>query len=275
MESAALKTLTMAVVRILRPLVRILLRNGVSFRTFSDIAKGVYVDTAANEFGLDNRKQTISRISVITGLSRKEVKRVKEKSRPSDAEIAERYNRAARVIAAWRREPRYTDRSGTPLVLPLTGDGPSFAELVRQFSGDLPYRAILDELVNTDAVEITDMHRVKLLRPAYVSATDDPVNLHILGTDAGLLIETIDHNMQADESRRVFQRKVSYDNLPEAALPVFEVMAAESAQHLLEKLDGWLARNDRDSNPEVQGVGRHCAGLGIYYFQRPHSDKDG
>ena len=173
MKPVVLKTLTVAVIRILQPLVRILLRNGVSFGTFSDIAKWVYVDTAANEFGIANRKQTISRISVITGLSRKEVKRVKEKTRPADTAIAEQYNRAARVITAWRRERSYADRKGSPLDLPIAGDGPTFAGLVRRFSGDLPYRAVLDELVNAGAVEITQNDQVRLLSDSYLSGNDD------------------------------------------------------------------------------------------------------
>jgi hypothetical protein len=274
MNSLVLKTLTVAVIRILQPLVRILLRNGVSFGTFSDIAKWVYVDTAANEFGIANRKQTTSHISVITGLSRKEVKRVKEKTRPADTEIAEQYNRAARVITAWRRERAFADPKGRPLDLPVSGDGATFAELVRKFSGDLPYRAVLDELVQTRAVEITEGNHVRLLSAAYLSEVDDTVKLHILGTDTGHLIETIDHNLQADKPQRFFQRKVSYDNLPEEALPVFQAMAAESAQNLLEKLDHWLAGHDRDTHPEIQGTGRHCAGLGIYYFQKPYGEKD-
>ena len=274
MKPVVLKTLTVAVIRILQPLVRILLRNGVSFGTFSDIAKWVYVDTAANEFGIASRKQTISRISVITGLSRKEVKRVKEKTRPADTAIAEQYNRAARVITAWRRERSYADRKGSPLDLPIAGDGPTFAGLVRRFSGDLPYRAVLDELVNAGAVEITQNDQVRLLSDSYLSGNDDKVKLHILGTDAGSLIETIDHNLQADKLQRLFQRKVQYDNLPGQALPVFQTIAAESAQSLLEDLDRWLARHDRDTNPKSQGTGRHRAGLGIYYFQKPYNDKD-
>jgi hypothetical protein len=274
MKPVVLKTLTVAVIRILQPLVRILLRNGVSFGTFSGIAKWVYVNTAANEFGIANRKPTISRISVITGLSRKEVKRVQEKPRPEDTTLAEQYNRAARVIAAWRRERPYADRHGRPQPLPISGGDPSFAELVRRFSGDLPYRAVLDELVNASAVEITNDDHVRLLSGAYLSENDDQIGLHILGTDAGGLIETIDHNLQADDSHRFFQRKVRYDNLPKEVLPDFKVLAAESAQRLLEKLDLWLARHDRDTSSKVKGTERHCAGLGIYYFQNPYIDKD-
>lgn len=274
MGPVVLKTLTKAVIRILQPLVRILLRNGVSYGTFSDIAKWVYVSTAANDFAIANRKQTISRISVITGLSRKEVKRVREMTPPTDTAFADQYNRAARVIAAWRRERPYTDRNGSPIALPLTGDEPSFAELVRKFSGDLPHRAILDELVNAGVVRKTDNNYVQLLSAAYLPGSDDNVKLHILGTDTASLIQTIDHNLQAAEQQRFFQRKVRYDNLPVEALPVFHTMAAESAQRLLENLDQWLSQNDRDTNPQVKGTGRNCAGLGVYYFQEPHSDKD-
>jgi hypothetical protein len=274
MQSVVLKTLTKAIVSILKPLVRILLRHNVSFRTFSDIAKSVYVEIATKEFGLAGRKQSISRVSILTGLSRKEVKRVKEMPRPTDTDLAERYNRAVRVIAAWRREGDFTDSEGNPRVLPLSGEGRTFAELVRQYSGDLPFRAVLDELVNADVVETTDDGRVRLLARSYVPGEEDGVKLHILGTDVGHLIGTIDHNLQASVPERLFQRKVSYDNLPLEALPVFREMAATSAQALLEELDNWLAENDRDANPKVGGTGRYDAGLGVYYFQNRYKEND-
>ena len=269
MPPIILKSLTVSIIRILRPLVRILLRNGMSFVTFSNIAKWVYVDTAAREFGLEGRKQSISRVSVITGLSRKEVKRVREMPRPTDTEAAEKYNRAARVIAAWRRERAYVDKMGRPLVLPLQGEDPSFAGLVRKFSGDLPFRAVLDELVHAGAVACTPDNCARLLSRSYVPGDDDGVRLHILGTDVGGLVATIDHNLQAGESERFFQRKVSYDNLPAEVLPIFHKRAAKASQKLLEDLDEWLAQYDRDVNPDVRGTGRQCAGLGVYYFEEP------
>ncbi len=266
------KTLTAAVIRILRPLVRILLRNGMTFAAFSDIAKWVYVDTAAREFGLNDRKQSISRISVITGLSRKEVKRVREEASPQDTSSADRYNRAARVIAAWRRERDYIDEDSNPLILPITGDGPSFAGLVRRYSGDMPFRAVLDELTRSGTVEKTEKNAVRLVSRFYVPGQDDEMRLHILGTDTAHLISTIDHNM-TNPCPRFFQRKVSYDNLPGEILPVFHELAAQSAQKLLEDLDQWLSFYDRDIRPETRGEGRHLAGLGIYYFEAPVDEK--
>ena len=81
------KPLVAAVLRLLRPLARILLRNGVSFSTFSDLAKWTYVDVAAREFGIEGRKQSTSRVSVITGLSRREVMRVRNLPRPDKCYI--------------------------------------------------------------------------------------------------------------------------------------------------------------------------------------------
>ena len=108
-----------AILRVLRPLIRLLLRHGVPFGTFSDLAKRVYVEVALEEFGIPGRKQTHSRVSILTGLSRKEVLRVTRLDRPDDAETSDRYNRAARVIGGWVRDDRYGDGSGNPAKLPL------------------------------------------------------------------------------------------------------------------------------------------------------------
>ena len=163
------KRLSAAILRLLQPLVRILLRNGVSYKTFSDLAKWVYVDVASNEFAIEGRKQSTSRISVVTGLSRKEVSRVLNLTRPDDRSSAEKYNRAARVIAAWRRESAFLGADGKPAPLPMTGPKASFGELVRKFSGDIPVRAILDELIHIGAVRQLADGRVKLLTQAVSS----------------------------------------------------------------------------------------------------------
>jgi hypothetical protein len=272
MNDKHLKPLYAAVLRLLRPLIRILLRNGVSYGTFSDFAKWVYVDVASEEFGIRGRKQSVSRVSVITGLSRKEVTRVRQLPRPDDRTSSERYNRAARVIAAWRRESNFQDADGKPAPLPVVGPGVTFSELVRRFSGDVPARAILDELILVGAVKRLEDGRVRLLMPAYVPTSSETDKLHILGTDVGHLISTIDHNLKPDPISPFFQRKVAYDNLPDEALPQFRKLSAKRGQTLLESLDRWLAQRDRDVAPSVKGTGRNRAGLGIYYFEEPYSE---
>jgi len=274
MEARYLQALSAAALRLLQPLVRILLRGGISYRTFADLVKWVYVDVAMKEFGIEGRKQSISRVSVITGLSRKEVMRVCRLERPDDSASKEQYNRAARVIAGWRRDKDFLDARGRPASLPLTGSGATFTELIRRFSGDVPVRALLDELIRIGAVKRLKDERIRLLARAFVPEGADVDKLHILGTDVNYLITTIDHNLQHGDSLPFFQRKVSYDNLPDEVLPKFRKLSAKRSQRLLEQLDRWLAEHDRELNSSVKGSGRNRAGIGIYYIEEPYEDEE-
>ena len=60
---------------------------------------------------------------------------------------------------------------------------------------------------------------------------------------------------------------VMYDNLPEKSISGLRALGAQRAQALLETMDGWLSRHDRDVNPSLKGTGRMRAGIGIYYFE--------
>jgi hypothetical protein len=260
----------------LRPLVRLLLRRGVSFKDFAHLLKWIFVDVAAEEFGIAGRKQSVSRVSIVTGLTRKEVSHLLNITEQRDRESSDKYNRLSRVIAGWRRDPEFHDQRGGAASLDIKGEGSTFAELVRRYSGDMTPRAMLDELLRVGAVRLIRDGRVKLVVRGYVPGSGDEVKIHILGTDVGHLIATIDHNLQLNGStpeKPYFQRKVLYDNLPAEALPKFRILSAGSAQKLLEKLDTWLAERDRDSNPSVEGTGRHVAGIGIYYFEEPFEEE--
>jgi len=256
-----------AILRILRPLVRLLLRNGVPYGTFADLAKRVYVEVATEEFGIPGRKQTHSRVSVLTGLSRKEVLRVTRLPKPDDSEAADRYNRAARVISGWVRDPRYGTAEGKPAPLPLEEGASTFAGLVKEYSGDVPARAILDELLRVGAAERTGDDKVRLLARAYIPATGEEEKIGILGADVTELVGTIDHNLQAPPGEAFFQRKTMYDNIPEEALERLRREIAARAESFLEQTDRRLAENDRDVNPAVGGTGRRRAGLGIFWFE--------
>ncbi|MEM7018691.1 MAG: DUF6502 family protein [Pseudomonadota bacterium] len=253
--------------KLLRPLVRILLRNGVPFATLAEHAKCVYVEVATEEFGIPGKKQTDSRVSILTGLSRKEVRRVRSLQLGDDLESIQQVNRAARVISGWTRLKQYQTSSGEPLALTIEGDGATFSSLVQACSGDVPPRAILDELLRVNAVEKLDDGRISLVERAYVPRTGENEKLVLLGTDVAYLISTIDHNLRDETGELYFQRKVLYDNLPEEAIRPFRDMTEEHGQALLELLDHWLVEHDRDGNPAVEGTGRKCAGLGIYFFE--------
>jgi hypothetical protein len=256
--------LNAAVVRILRPLVRVLLRHGVPFGAFADLARRVYVDVAASDFRIDKRKQTVSRIAVITGLTRKEVSRVAALPPASAREESERYNRAARVVTGWATDTRFHDDRGEPRSLLPDSE---FADLVRLFSGDMPARAMLDELVRVGAVFRDDDGRVRLRVRAYVPGAAAPDKLEILGADVAALVATVDHNLTSPPQDAWLQRKVLYDNLPEEALPILRKLASAEGQRLLELLNREMSVHDRDSNPAVQGTGRRTAMVGVYYHE--------
>ncbi len=263
------KVIVSALVSLLRPLVRVLLRNGIPFGTFADIARWVYVDVASR-FGPPGRKQTVSRISTITGLTRKEVKRLRELAAPDDLGAAERYNRAARVATGWIRDRRFHDEEGRPAGLPFEGGGRSFSALVRAYSGDIPPRAILEEMKRTGVAEESE-GKVRLLQRGNIVKKGDAEKLAILGVDAGELISTISHNIKSDPSDAFFQRKVCYDNIPEEAYNEVRKLITEKSREFVEAMDRIISRYDRDVNPSLGGSGRRRLGVGVFYFE----DQDG
>lgn len=255
-----------AIRTLLRPLVRILLRNGMPFRAFAEHAKKAYVDAAMQELALEDRKPSLARASVITGLTRKEVSRLAAQEAP-DPGTTERYNRAARVVSGWVRDRRYHDARGRPASLPLEGGRASFADVVKRYSGDMPARAVLDELLRVGAVRQLHDGRIRLVSRAYIPRTGEEEKLGILGTDVAALISTIDHNLTSPPEDAFFQLKVSYDNLTAEDLPRLREGTAKKAYALLKELDRIWSRRDRDVNPNVQGTGRKRAMLGIYYHE--------
>jgi hypothetical protein len=273
MQNSQRQVLLGTIARMMRPLIRILLRNGISFQTFADITKNLFVEIARSEFGIEGRKKSTSRVAVITGLTRKEVTRISRLSFPDDQKSAERYNRASRVVSGWRRDGDFLDTKRQPAVLALNGRARTFQELVKRYSGDIPYRAVLDELVAQGVVHLLGNKQVKLMERAYLPKADETMKLHILGTDTGYLIDTIGHNLRPSDSGPRFQRKVLYDNLPDEALPALRRRSSKMGQALLEKLDKIFSGHDRDVNPEVSGSGRNTAGVGVYYFEQPHVER--
>ena len=252
---------------VLRPLVRVLLRNGIPYAALAEIARNVYVEVAEEDFGLPGRKQTASRISTITGLTRKEVARIQSQEGAAPAVPAERFHRPARVIGGWVRDKRFHDGRGRPADLPMEGERGSFSALVREFSGDIPPRAIADELARVGAIEILQDGQVRLLTRAYIPRGDQAEKIAILGSDVADLIRTIDHNLTCAPGEAYFQRRVSYDNIPQELLPALTKTLSRKAQSCLESLDRVLAEADRDRSPRAKGSGRVRAGIGIYYFE--------
>ena len=253
--------------RILRPLVRILLRNGVPSDALSHLVRQTYVDVAEEEFGIDGKRQTTARIAVLTGLNRKEVARLRGAPPPSKADEAWR-NRAANVLAAWLVDETFHDRKGDPLDLPLAGESPSFTDLVRKHSGDMYPRSIADELLRLGAIEQVD-DKLRMTTRGYVPGADPERIIDILGIDTSEFIETVDQNLQADaDADRMLQLKVLCDNLPAEHFDEFNRYSTRLSRPVLEELARWLSARDKGTDWSGDDE-RLQVGLGIYQIKRP------
>ncbi|MFZ1389502.1 MAG: DUF6502 family protein [Thiolinea sp.] len=261
-------TVHQIVLHILRPLIRILHRKGLAFGEFSLLARKVYVEIAEEALRQADEKPTSSRIAISTGLTRKEVAQLRQHDAEQLVNVA-RYNRSVRVIGGWLNDPDFNTAAGKPAILNLQGQMPSFEALVSRYSGDMPSRAMLRELLQSGVVTQATEDTVSLATDAYIPQGSETEKLSILATDVALLMNTINHNLLCEANERRFQRKVSYDNLPEEALPQFKQMVNEDAMALLIKFNAWLGQQDRDHNPSANGSGRMRAGVGIYYFEEP------
>ena len=256
------------VLKILRPLIRVMIRNGVSSGSFEELVRKAYVDEAFAIGKKSQLKTTISSISAQTGLSRKEVKRLNELESSQDTNIEQKYNRAVRVISGWINDKNFTDTDGNAKNLPVDGSDASFAALVKQYSGDIPTKAMLNLLLAADCVKVEN-NTVQLIKHAYVPGKDSTEIIRILGTDTNELINTIDHNLTAQETDKRYQRKVSTAMLDKNAIEEFKNISKKQSQALLEKLDAWISQHE--VNPDDDNA--RYVSLGIYYYEQEDREK--
>ena len=276
MKHSNTNPLHQALYRILRPLARLLLRNGVPFGEFADLVKRAYVDAALEDFSDDRRKTTDSRAAVMTGLTRKEVKRQREilAGEHSGKFTAVHANRASRVVSGWVHDTAFQNHKGEPALLAF--DGPlSFSELVKRYSGDMPPRAVLDELLRVGVVSVDGSSGDLVLEQrAYIPLGDSEEMLQIFGEDVSDLVATIDYNLVSGEAghQPLFQRTLTYNNIPPEIMARWRRHAAEQSQQLLEQLDRWLGPHDRDiSGKKADGSNAQPVrtGVSIFYFEDP------
>ncbi len=261
------QALNAAVFKLLRPLVHILLRNGIPYSAFTQMAKHVYVDVAMNKFKIEGRKQSVSRVAIITGLSRKEIARIQELDSPLAGNEEKGYNRAVRVIRGWITDPKFLNEQGAPRALKFDEGESNFIELVRLYSGDVPGRAMLDELLRVGAVENTEDGLISLCQRSYVPKQGETEKIEILGIATSDLLGTIDGNLLCEDESGLFQQTVAYDNLPKDKLKEIRALSRMQLQTCMELVNAWMAQYDRDVNQDVEGDGKARAGIGLYYFE--------
>lgn len=251
------------VLKLLRPLVRVLLNHGVSHAAFAEIGRQAFVIEGYAHMDRNGKRPTASGVAALTGLSRKEVKRLNESDAVALSEAALRRNRAIRVISGWVNDPAFL-QAGKPAKLKIEDAKAGFPELVKRYSGDITPAAMLSLLKESGNVDV-EGGEVTLKRKAYIPKETPLDLLNILGSDASELIETIGHNMMAAPADRFFQRKVSNTLVRRDVLADFREFSNRRSQELLEEYDAWLSEREVKNLDQNQAA---YVAVGIYYVEQ-------
>jgi Family of unknown function (DUF6502) len=262
-----------AIRRLLRPIVRQLIAYGVTYPAFNRIVRELYIEVADQQFALPFKRQTDSRVSLVTGINRKEVSQLRRRRKAAKAaaqveSVEVEDTIMTHIIGRWMAGPPYADAAGHPLQLPYEAPprSASFARLVREIGADVPVRSVLDELLHVGVVELLPDGDVCLRLEAHIPAADAEGKLALLGSDPAEVFSTIIHNIERPDAARL-QRKVVYDNIGADALPALSAAAREIGEEFIRRANALLASYDRDRNPDAPGGRRARVVLGAYYFE--------
>ncbi len=263
----------------LRPLVKIVLEAGVSYEEFSAICKKLFVDVVITEFSDDRRTINTSRVSALTGISRKQVSKLRSELKAGYSEKGAEVglNPASVVLHHWYSDPDFCDSDGNPLALRTTGTFPSFADLVGRYAGDIPAGAIKAELERAGAVHVDGSQKLFPRRRYCTPVSLDVDFVKSMAFSLTNLAETLSHNALVKGAslgdRSSAPRTEGYvwsNNLPAAALGEFRQLAAERSTALLKELDEWIGTQEHKKSPagsrQSEAEPRYC-GVGIYYFE--------
>lgn len=232
--------LVTALRKLLRPLVRLLLSFQVSYPYLTTLLKAIYVDVADREFSVDGKRQSDSRITLLTGVHRKDVKRLRaeqadENTLPANISIG------AQLIANWLGTDRFKNDAGDPLPLPLrsaqTGQQSSFDDLVEMVCRqDIRPRVILDEWIHLGVAHQDDQGRVVLNTGAFTPDQGFDEKVFFFGKNLQDHISAGTHNLLGNKPA-FFDRSVYYDRLSEDSIQTLNKLAEELGMHALRTLN--------------------------------------
>ena len=261
-----------AVMRCMHPIAGMLLGAGVSYAQFEEVAKRAFVAQALGEPDAKGRTTNVSRVAVRTGLSRKEVSRVKQlleaPVRSDDATI--QIGRPARVLQLWHSEPGFLNDNGSPIDLPFDDGEQSFSGLVKLVGGDVPAGAVRAELLAAGGMVELPNGKLRVQKRFFVpSALDEDLIVGFSFIVAPLL-ETLSHNLE-DPSKAVIQRVAYSDHLPPDTLDEFRDVSHAQAESLMNSIDKWIS--EREDLSEGAGDQTKRVGVGVFYFEGGKTSK--
>jgi len=259
--------------RVLRPLIRILVRSGVRYDDFLELVRGVYVETAVRDGLGDSRKPTRAKISLSTGVPRRDVDRFIDNDGELPSAPKTLTATLAEILNKWHTDPHFVGPYGIPLELEVRSQkSRSFSELVLAVDPHAPVGDVLEELIRLRTVVWSGETHVRTVSRAFIPNEEmSPAQLEFFGNALTRLANTLQYNMDRRNSEKRLERSVISDRgLPRNLMPVFEKLAREKVSELLVELDNWLSPYSSEGQ---QGDEFERVGLAVFQFIDPLADK--
>lgn len=257
--------LVAALRRVLRPLIRLMLSHGIRFQTFCDLVKSTYIQVAEEEFRLDSKVQTDSRISLLTGVHRRDVKRLRSESLAVSG-LSLQASLSAQLLAKWSGRSEYLDPQGAPLPLPRLaskGGDHSFEALVQSVSKDFRARVVLDEWLRQGIATLDEQDNVHLAADAFVSPQGIEEKAFYFGQNIHDHLAATVHNLSG-VMPPLLERCVYYDKLTPESIKEFERVAKSAgmrAIHTVNRHAIELQKRDEEKSDAI-----YRTNFGIYNF---------
>ena len=263
------KRLMQCIAHSMRPIARMMLRSGIGYPQFAELAKLAFLREAQADKDSRGRATNLSRVAIKTGLSRKEVARLsKQQSRTEKSSSMRMVDfqslHAERVLQLWHSDPRFVDRRGAPKELLFTDGDVTFSTLVKAAGGDLPAGAVRAELLAAGAVAESEDGALRPLKRHFVPAD---VGEELLVGFTHMIIpvlEGVARNTDERCSTPFIQRLVYSDRLSPDAAPLFRRVAREQVTGFVQSVDDWLSANEISDSDEQQPC-RY--GIGVFYYE--------
>jgi Family of unknown function (DUF6502) len=269
--------LSIALGRLLRPLVKIMLREGFTYPHFAAIARMAFVESAAKDFVEKGTKSPISSVCALTGMSAEEVQSaLLEHERFETDGLLDLSDFCARVLHGWHNDRDYVGPYGLPADLPFAGHAQSFTALTGRHAPGVAPEVILQELQRVQAVAEVGANIWKPLQRQYIEASLSPGNLARMAILMTSLLSTLENNTRSGrDGTEFFERTVSVDSpLTSAQLVALQSHLKVVGGQFLQRLDSFAAvdlRKDVDTQPgEVADI---RAGLQCFLYVEPTPDE--
>lgn len=250
---------------LLRPIVRLLLKSGVTWKEFAELSKTAFVEVATAEFGIRGRPTNVSRVAILTGINRHEIARQRELLDSGGGAAPTYAGSATRVLSGWHQDPDYLGRDGTPLEIAPSGPAPSFEDLCARYGGDIPGSALLKELKAVGAVAVNGGALRAAMRN-YIPVKFDGEKVLV---GASLLHDhanTVVHDLVRDaDSPARMARRAHNARIDARALTEFTTFMEREGQAFLERIDDWLTRHE--APPDAQDHTLVRVGAGVFQIQ--------